>query len=81
VPTVFRHGAFRIFFYSNEGHPREPRHVHVRRGDAEAKLWLEPEIAIADSEGFNARTLAEIVQLIAARRREIERAWREHFGD
>jgi hypothetical protein len=42
VPVVFRHGAFRIFFYSNEGMPREPTHVLVRRGPDEAKVSLEP---------------------------------------
>ena len=56
-------------------------HVHVRRAGNEVKLWLEPEIAIAESSGFNAKALGEIVELIASRRAEIERAWNGHFGD
>ncbi len=80
MPVVFRHGAFRIFFYSNEGTPREPLHVHVRRGKEEAKLWIDPDVAIAESSGFNAKTLGEIVQLVSGRRDEIERAWHDYFG-
>ena len=81
MPVVFRHGTFRVFFYSNERSPREPVHVHIRSGGAEAKVWLEPEVAIADSRGFNARTLGEILDLVAARRGDIEEAWYGHFGN
>jgi len=80
VPVVFRHGAFRIFFYSNEGMPREPTHVHVRRGPDEAKVWLDPVIAIADTSGFNTKTLREIMELVSGHGEEIERM-NEHFGD
>lgn len=38
MPVVFRRDGFRFFFYSNEGDPREPIHVHVRKGDADAKF-------------------------------------------
>jgi hypothetical protein len=31
----FRFGGFRFFFYSNEGDPWEPVHIHVERGDME----------------------------------------------
>jgi hypothetical protein len=41
MPVVFRYKGFRFFFYSNEGSPRKPVHVHVRSGSSEAKLWLE----------------------------------------
>ncbi len=47
--VVFRYKGFRFFFYSNEGSPREPVHVHVRAASSEAKLWLEPEIRVATS--------------------------------
>ncbi len=29
MPTVFRSGPYRFFFYSNEG--SEPPHIHVQR--------------------------------------------------
>ncbi|HEV2186164.1 MAG TPA: DUF4160 domain-containing protein [Stellaceae bacterium] len=40
MPTVFRDGNLRFFFYSDEGAPREPPHIHVRGGGCEVKLWL-----------------------------------------
>jgi hypothetical protein len=44
APTVFRIGAYRFCFFSNE----EPRmHVHVQGPDGEAKFWLEPRVAVA----------------------------------
>lgn len=32
MPVVFCSNGYRFFFFSNEGSPREPLHVHVRRG-------------------------------------------------
>jgi hypothetical protein len=78
--TVFRQDGFRFFFYSNEGDPREPLHIHVMQAGAEAKLWLEPTLSVARSTGFDARTLRQITAMVAARRDEIERAWHDHFA-
>ena len=51
MPTVFRQDGFRFFFYSNEGDPREPVHVHAMRGGSEAKFRLAPEVILAASAG------------------------------
>jgi len=48
MPVVFRYQGLTFFFYSNEGDPREPIHIHVRAGGAIAKVWLEPLIGIAE---------------------------------
>ena len=55
MPTVFRVGGNNFFFYSNEGSPREPVHVHVRKGASSAKIVLEPTVRVVESRGFNAR--------------------------
>ncbi len=54
MPNVLRANGYRFFFYSNEGDPREPAHIHVMKGGAEMKIWLEPQISVAESHGFNA---------------------------
>ena len=54
VPAIFQHKGYRFFFYSNEGEPREPLHVHVRKGEAEAKFWLAPSPGVACSYGMSA---------------------------
>jgi hypothetical protein len=57
MPVVFRHSGLRYYFFSNEGQPPEATHIHIKGGGRDAKVWLEPEIAIADSYGFKfART-------------------------
>lgn len=77
---VFRYKGFRFFFYSNEGIPREPVHVHVRAGGSEAKLWLDPQLRVAISYGFDAGTLRDLVGIAQANRDLIERAWHDYFG-
>ena len=81
MPVVFRHLGIRFYFFSNEGRPREPVHVHATRSDADAKLWLTPEVRVADSFGFSRREQADLVRVVTARRDDIMRAWHEHFGD
>lgn len=80
MPVVLRYKGFRFFFYSNEGDPREPPHVHVRQANGEAKFWLRPEVCVANSVGFDARTLRELVSVVEQNLELIERAWHEHFA-
>lgn len=80
MPTVLRHDGFRFFFYSDEGNPLEPPHVHVQRGGAEAKFWLRPEVAVARSAGFDARTLRWLSLVVEGHREVIEGAWNGRFG-
>lgn len=80
MPTVFRDRGFRFFFYSNEGSPREPAHIHVERDKCEAKFWLNPMVQLAYNDGYDARTLRELAGMIEEHRDRIERAWNEFFG-
>ena len=81
MPVVFRYQGIRFYFFSNEGNPREPVHIHAGRNNAEAKLWLEPEVRIAESFGYNRQEQGELVRVVEQRRAEIMRAWHEHFGN
>ena len=80
MPTIFRDGGYRFFFYSDEGNPREPPHIHVRHGGDEAKFWLHPEVSLAYNEGFDARALNRLQILVEHHRRRFEGAWYEHFA-
>ena len=79
MPVVFRYKAYNFFFYSNEGSPREPVHIHVRSSEGEAKFWLSP-LGVAESDGFDARSLRELLTVVEENRQLIERAWHEHFA-
>jgi len=80
MPTVLRLRGFRFFFYSNEGSPREPVHIHVERDRCEAKFWLRPEVQVAYNDRYDARTLRELAGIIWQYRDLFERAWDEYFG-
>jgi hypothetical protein len=81
MPVVFTEAGFRFHFYSSEGSPREPVHVHVaKRGEGDAKLWLHPDAAFAYVHGFDGRIQRWLMAVVNERRAEIEKAWNEHFG-
>ena len=54
MPTILRIGSLRFYFYSEER--REPPHVHLERGAAVAKYWLNP-VSLASSRGFRIHEL------------------------
>ena len=45
----------------------------------EAKFWLLPEIRVAYNDGYDARTLRELLETVEANQGRIERAWNEFF--
>ncbi|MDP1902262.1 MAG: DUF4160 domain-containing protein [Rubrivivax sp.] len=79
MPVVFRYQGFRFFFYSNEGHPREPVHIHAVGEGGEAKFWLHPA-HVATSDGLDPRTLRELTRVVDEHSELIERSWHEYFG-
>jgi len=79
MPVVFRLNGFKFFFYSNEGDPREPPHMHVTKGGAKAKFWLRP-VALVSNIGFDARSLRELEEMVEVNVPRIERIWNEHFS-
>ena len=79
MPAVFRYKGFRFFFYSNEGSPREPLHIHVHGAGGEAKFWLQPAVRVATSDGLDARTLRELTGVVESNFDLIERTWDDYF--
>ncbi len=80
MPVVFRYKGCRFFFFSNEGNPQEPLHIHVRRGDCLAKIWLSPLLRVEESFGFTSTELRDLLAIVEQNYGEIERSWNEHFG-
>jgi hypothetical protein len=81
MPVIFRYKGYRFFFFSNEGDPREPMHVHVRKGEATAKLWIDPTVAVAEAYRMDASELRELAKVVEENRNVIERSWNEHFPE
>ncbi|MFN3818125.1 DUF4160 domain-containing protein [Blastomonas sp.] len=80
MPTVLRDRGFRYFFYSDEGSPLEPCHIHVSYGDGEAKFWVGEDVTVAYNRGLNRRDLAFAMMVVRAKRSQFERAWYGYFN-
>jgi hypothetical protein len=77
VPTVFTDHGFRYFFFSNEG--QEPPHIHVEKGGATGKFWLNP-ISMAHSAGFTRTDLRRIRLVTERNERRFLEAWNAFFS-
>jgi hypothetical protein len=77
MPTVLRSGPYRFYFFSHE--PNEPPHVHVDRGDATAKFWLQP-LSLNRSLGFRSHELRGIERIIQDNLQELLEAWNGYFS-
>lgn len=76
MPTVLRQDGFQFYFYSQDR--REPAHVHVDRGGASAKVWLE-RVDVARNFGFAPHELGIVVGIVRTRRQELLEAWDVYF--
>ena len=78
MPTVLLVRDWRFFFYSNEG--QEPPHIHVKRGSAQAKFWLNIESLGVEQAYVRHMTQQEqrqVQQIISAHFEELLDAWQE----
>lgn len=80
MPKVFDWNGYRFHFFANEGDPREPVHIHVRKGRDDAKFWLRPEVTLAYNRGFPPHVLSLLVPVIERHRRQIESDWNDFFA-
>ncbi len=80
MPKVFEYNGFKFFFFSNEGDPSEPVHVHVRKGGCQAKIWVAPRIELAENHGFGAGELRMILQQTNEHADLILEVWDAHFN-
>lgn len=80
MPVILRLNGYRFFFYSNEGTPQEPVHIHVSKGGDEAKIWLEPFVSLARNDGFNAKNLRELLTIATENRLLFVEKWSEYFA-
>jgi hypothetical protein len=76
MPTIVKVKGYRLFFVSFDG--SEPIHVHVRRGNFSAKVWLDP-LRIAWLE-FKEHQDREILRIVADNGNLIREKWHEHFA-
>jgi hypothetical protein len=78
MPTILRVAGYRFFFYSDEGDPREPPHIHVAAGEKTAKFWLDP-VELAISKNLRSGEISGILSVVEEHRDVFLEAWNAHF--
>jgi len=78
MPTIYREGPYRFFFYADD--ESEPPHVHVTRERFKAKFWLRP-VRLQNSGGFSRNELNRIQRLIQEKQELLLRGWDGYFND
>ncbi|MEM1216851.1 MAG: DUF4160 domain-containing protein [Bacteroidota bacterium] len=76
MPTILRLLGFRFFFYSDEGN--EPPHVHIEKGEGEAKYWLDP-LEEEFTRNFKASDKRKIKKILAEHQEQFKNDWNEYF--
>ena len=59
--------------------PREPRHIHVRKGEKAAKFWLDPGVSLENSFDMASSELKELKFVIEEHLEMMRRKWDEYF--
>lgn len=78
MPTLLIINGLRFFFYSNENN--EPAHIHVTKGNAAGKIWLEPEIDVVYLKGFTNSEERAIRKILGLHIEEFKVKWYEYFS-
>ena len=80
MPKLLDWHGWKFYFYSREGMPLEPPHVHIRRDRSEAKIWLTPMVRVASDRRMDPRTLKMLLQIVSEHRDEFEERWHDFFS-
>ena len=75
MPTIFEIFGLRFFFYSDE---HRPIHVHVVKGDDDAKIRIEDEVKLVYNHGLKAKDLKRALELAKMYKEDIINTWNEY---
>ena len=81
MPKIFEWNGYKFFFFSNEGVPPEPIHIHVRKGERVAKFWIEPIVSVAYNFEMTSKELKELQAVVENNVAIIRSKWNEYFGN
>lgn len=87
MPQIFKVGPYWVYFWSNEGRPIEPVHVHISYGaprENATKVWITKrgKCYLANNRSnIPPHVLRDILKIIEARSAEIVQKWSAYFGE
>ena len=85
MPQLFKMGEYVVYFWSNEGLPTEPVHVHIAKGDPTinaTKVWITQDgraLVCNNQSRIPKFELRLILRAIEANSERIVKKWTEHF--
>ena len=79
MPEVFEYRNYKFFFFSNEGNPLEPCHIHVRKDSNLCKFWIDKDVTLAENYGFSSEELNTLRKVAIQNKQKIKEAWNEYF--
>lgn len=86
MPQIFKIGSYRVYFWTNEGNPLEPVHVHVSLGKPSSnstKIWITKAgncLLCNNNSRIPSKTLKNIMRIIELRNKKIIDAWYSYFN-
>lgn len=87
IPQIFKIGAYRVYFWSNENDPLEPIHVHISKGRPTknaTKIWITKAgkcLLCNNSSHIPRQTLRNIMRIIESRSTEVIEKWISTFNE
>jgi hypothetical protein len=72
MPTVLTLLGMRFFYWARE---HEPIHIHVKKGDAEARFKIDPTVELTDNFGLKPHELALAEEIIKDNREYMIEHW------
>jgi len=76
MPTVLKLLGFRFYYWSQE---HKPIHIHVKKGDAEARFVIEPEVELSENHGLKPHELALAEEIIRDNCEFMIEHWKLYF--
>ena len=87
MPQIFRIGSYTVYFWSDEGMPLEPIHVHIAEGKASAnatKIWITSAgnaLLCNNNSQIPPRILRGMIRMVEANSDTIIERWLEQFNE
>ena len=87
MPQILKIGPYLVYFWSNEGEPLEPIHVHIAEGrptQYATKLWVTKSgklILVNNNSGIPETILRKMIRMLEGNITLIVDKWIEQFGE
>ncbi|MBQ9063824.1 MAG: DUF4160 domain-containing protein [Blautia sp.] len=87
MPQVFKIGSYWVYFWTNEGDPVEPVHVHISMGHPSpnaTKVWITRRgrcLLCNNNSRIPEHVLNNIIRIIEARSSDVLRKWNDYFNE